>query len=154
MKTAVILSDTHGNISGIEKLLPIINENDFLIHLGDCQQDLLPFNSDIKAKLLSVKGNCDNGDEEVVLNIEGVKIFITHGNKYGVKKDLYKLFLRAKELGVTVVFYGHTHQSNIQQIDGITFVNPGAFSGYSERSYCYSIFHKGKTTNKIVSINY
>ena len=40
MKKIIVISDTHGNTKGIEKLMPIIAENDYLIHLGDGSADL------------------------------------------------------------------------------------------------------------------
>ena len=153
MKTAVILSDTHGNFSAIDKLLPIMNEANFVIHLGDHDSDILSYRKELKDKIVSVKGNCDGGSDEQILNVEGVKILITHGNLYGVKQSLYKLTLRAKELGVSAVFYGHTHQAQIDFIDGIQFVNPGAMTRFSEKSYCYAVFYGGKLTAKIVPFN-
>ena len=51
MKKIVVLSDTHGNYSSLEKLLPIINENDILIHLGDHDSDLKFFQREIKSKI-------------------------------------------------------------------------------------------------------
>mgnify|MGYP003310836034 CR=1 FL=1 len=152
MKTAIVISDTHGNISAIEKILPLINENDYLIHLGDGLNDLRCFSRDIKANVFSVAGNCDGGGEDEILEIEKVKILITHGDKYGVKSSLYKLLMRAKEVGASVVFYGHTHQNDITIADGITLVNPGALNSFIERTYCYAIFHDGKCTVKNVPI--
>ena len=152
MKTAIVLSDTHGNFKVIDKLLPLMKENDYVIHLGDCEPDILAYKREIKGEIFSVLGNCDGGDNEEVFEIEGVKILITHGNRYGVKNSIYKLFLRAKELGVTAVFYGHTHRSDIQEIDGITFVNPGTAGSWFDKSYCYAIFHNKKLTVKIVEI--
>ena len=74
MKTAVIISDTHGNISAMEKLLPIMKESDFVFHLGDFQRDIELFEKELGKKIISVKGNCDGGGEEIVTEIEGVKI--------------------------------------------------------------------------------
>ena len=153
MKTAVILSDTHGNFSAIDKLLSIMSESNYVIHLGDHDADILCYRKELKDKIISVKGNCDGGSDEQVLTIEGVKILITHGNLYGVKQSLYKLLLRAKELGVSAVFYGHTHQQSIENIDGIEFINPGAMTISSEKSYCYAVFYNGKLTTKIVPLN-
>ena len=68
-----------------------------------------------------------------------------------VSTSLYKLTLRAKELGANVVFYGHTHIPLIEEIDGIKLVNPGAMNGYTEKSYCYAVFHQGKVTVKNVT---
>lgn len=153
MKTAVIISDTHGNFRAIDKLLPIMMENDHVFHLGDCEKDIWQYRKELNNKILSVSGNCDGGGSEEFVEIEGVKILLTHGNKYGVKESLYKLSLRAKELGVSTVFYGHTHLSDIKVVDGVSFVNPGSLSNFGVKSYCYAVFHQGKVVCKIVDVD-
>ena len=40
MKKLLILSDTHGNISAMEKLKTIMAESDYIIHLGDNEKDI------------------------------------------------------------------------------------------------------------------
>ena len=152
MKTIVTISDTHGNFSAIDKILPIINENDFCFHLGDFQRDILAYRNDIKSKVYSVKGNCDGGGDDEILQIEKVKILITHGDRYDVKSSLYSLFLRAKELGVNLVFYGHTHNADIIEKDGIYLVNPGAMKAFGQSSYAYTVIHGEKIVCKIVNI--
>ena len=150
MKTVLVLSDTHRNFSALEKLLPKMLENDYVFHLGDYQADILQYR-ELGDKVYSVLGNCDGGGDDLVLEIEKVKILLTHGDRYGVKSSLYKLLLRAKEVGANVVFYGHTHVASVEKIDGITFVNPGCTYGYLDKSYCYAVFHKGSVTTKIVT---
>jgi putative phosphoesterase len=152
MKTAIVLSDTHRNFSALEKLLPKMLENDFVFHLGDNEGDILSYKKELGAKIYSVKGNCDGGGEDYILEVEKVKILLTHGDRYGVKSSLYKLLLRAKELNVNAVFYGHTHLAQIEKIEGITFINPGCMTSYGQKSYCYAVFHDGKLTVKIVEV--
>jgi len=76
----------------------------------------------------SVRGNCDISNLPLIktLEIDGMRILITHGHLYNVYFDLFKLSLLAKEYNVKYVFYGHTHEANIEEYDGVTFVNPGA----------------------------
>lgn len=152
MKTAIVISDTHRNFSALEKLLPKMLENDYVIHLGDHESDVLSYRKELGAKIYSVKGNCDGGGEDFVFQIENVKILLTHGNEYGVKSSLYKLVLRAKELGVDVVFYGHTHIPQIEKVEGVTLINPGCMTSYGQKTYCYAVFHEGKLTAKIVDV--
>ena len=153
MKTFFIVSDTHGHTSHLEKLKGIMLESDFIIHLGDHASDMRPFERELYKKLYTVKGNCDGGGLDEILEVDGYKILLTHGDKYGVKSSLYKLLLRAKELGVNAVFYGHTHIAKIEEIDGITFINPGNMQSFIEKSYCYAVLHNGKLIAKTVSVN-
>ncbi len=152
MKSIVVVSDTHGNFSALEKLLPIMKESDYVFCLGDYQRDILAYKRELGDKIYSVSGNCDGGGGELILEIEGNKILLTHGHEYNVKSSLYRLVLRAKELGVNTVFYGHTHQSDIVCEDGITFINPGCATRFGESSYCYAVIYNGKITVTIVPI--
>lgn len=130
-----------------------MEEADMVFHLGDHQSDIMAYQKELKGKIYSVMGNCDGGGDEQVLTVEGVKILLTHGNRYSVKQSLYKLQLRAEELGVDAVFYGHTHQADCTEINGVQYINSGAMSGFFDKSYCYAVFYNGKLTAKIVPIN-
>ncbi len=154
MKTIVCLSDIHhATIS--ERLKSVICESDYFLFLGDGISklgDLL-----FCKNLYAVEGNCDNTGfpKETTIEIEGVKVLLTHGDRYGVKTGLQRLYLRAKELDCSLVFYGHTHQSEIAKEDGITFVNPGALYNPTcgTPSYAYCVITKEKYVVKIVDLS-
>lgn len=152
MKSIIALSDTHGNIQAIEKIMPIIRESDYLFHLGDFFSDVKVFSNEVGEKTHAVLGNCDGGGTDEILTIEDCKILLTHGDKYGVKSGLINLSLKAKELGVNVVFYGHTHLPKIESVDGITFINPGNATRYGQKTYVYAVINKGKILAKIVPL--
>lgn len=152
MKSIVIVSDTHGNFSALEKILPIMKESDYVFCLGDYERDILAYKKELGDKIFSVSGNCDGGSDEKILEIEGNKILLTHGHEYGVKNSLLKLVLRAKELGVNTVFYGHTHNADILCEEGVTLINPGCATRVGDSSYCYAVAHNGKITATIVPI--
>ena len=146
------MSDTHGNANDIKKLLPIMEESDYVIHLGDYMSDTRYFSENIYEKLYAVKGNCDGGGDDLVIEIENKKILLTHGDRYGVKQGNLKLLLKAKEIGADAVFYGHTHVPLIEEVENITFINPGTLSNYSEKTYCYAVIFNGKIIAKIVNV--
>ena len=153
MKKIVVFSDLHyANIP--EKIKSVANEADYLFFLGDGGSrlgDLLFHHG-----LVAVKGNCDDTPfpREEVIEIEGVKCLVTHGDLYSVKRGLLPLSYRAKELGCTLVFYGHTHYAEILEEDGITFLNPGAIHSpmTGTPSYAYVVIQGDKVTAKIVDI--
>lgn len=154
MTTIVVLSDSHGNRRGVESLFPIMQESDMIIHLGDTSQDGSFIRSKFPDKTHLLNGNCDLmkiGDNELVLEVEGVKIFACHGHLYSVKSNLYKLVERAKELGCTVALYGHTHSACEMEIDGVLTINPGTMSRYSQKSYCYLVVNGNKAVAKTVA---
>ena len=152
MKKITVISDTHGNIGALEKLLPVMKESDYVFHLGDYNKDIELYRKELGDKIYSVLGNCDGGGNDCVIEIDGVKILLTHGDRYGVKQSNYKLSLRAKELGVSVVFYGHTHVAEIETVDGVYLINPGCMTRYSQNMYCYTVIYDNKIVPKIVPL--
>lgn len=155
MKTAVIISDTHGNMRQITALYGIFRECDYIIHLGDTSGDGARIKKEFGDKTILVNGNCDPvklGENEVILNIEGVKILATHGHLYSAKTTLNKLYMRGNEKNCRIVLYGHTHRAREDEIDGVTLINPGNLSRYSQNSYCYLVINGDKFVSKIVSI--
>jgi putative phosphoesterase len=127
-------------------------ESDYIIHLGDNEKDINLYR-EFSQKIFSVAGNCDGGGSDKIIEIEGLKILLTHGDKYRVKSGITNLFFHAKEIGVNVVMFGHTHSSLIEEVEGITFINPGTLKGYFDKSYCYAVIYDGKITAKIVNVN-
>ena len=150
MKTFCVLSDTHGNLLDLKKLEGIMAESDYVIHLGDNIADtrLLPPN--ITKKLYAVKGNCDGGGDDMIIEAEGKRILLTHGDRYGVKSGTDELFYRAKGLNADAVFFGHTHIAVIEERAGVLMVNPGTLKGYVDKSYCYVVLSNGKFVAKTV----
>ena len=155
MKTAVIISDTHGNMAKITQLHGIFSECDYIIHLGDTSGDGARIKKEFGDKTILINGNCDPvklGENEAVIEIEGVKIFATHGHLYSAKTSLNGLYMRGNEENCQIVLYGHTHRAREDEIDGITLINPGNLSRYSQNSYCYLVINGNKFTSKIVII--
>lgn len=155
MKKLIIISDSHGNVKGVDDLLPLVAENDYLIHLGDGVTDIRELRDAYPNKVYFCAGNCDFYSQyptEGVLEVGGVRIFYCHGHQYGVKQDLLTLALATKSRGCDVALYGHTHEANIKQYDGVTLINPGTlrYGVGKGGSYCYLVIHQGKITPVIV----
>ena len=139
----------------ITALHGIFKECDYIIHLGDTSGDGARIRKEFGDKTVLVNGNCDPvklGENEVILNIEGVKILATHGHLYSAKTTLTKLYMRGNEENCQIVLYGHTHRAREDEIDGVTLINPGNLSRYSQNSYCYLVINGDKFTSKIVVI--
>ena len=91
MKTVIVVSDSHGNLKGVQALLPRIAENDYVIHLGDGGNDMREIRSQYPEKVYACAGNCDFFlplPEDGEIEIECVKIYFCHGHKYRVKSEL------------------------------------------------------------------
>ena len=80
--------------------------------------------------VVAVSGNCDffsDYPNERLVNLDGTLIFLTHGNKYGVKSTLNYLKEKAKEEQADIVLFGHTHIPYVEEWHNIYFANPGTF---------------------------
>jgi len=143
----VVFSDAHGNKKAIERILDFNPDATYLISLGDSEfrhKYLLDLN------IIAVKGNypLDGGiGYESILEIEGKKIFMTHGHKYGVRRDIRELVTKADETGVDIVLFGHTHIPYINKLNGVYYMNPGSIISPRSKhvpSYLILNIEKGK----------
>ncbi len=153
MKTVTVLSDTHGNRRALDKLDTVLRESDYILHLGDTSADGVYLRHMYGAKTVVINGNCDAaklGEDEAVIQIEGVKIFATHGHLYSAKTTLARLAERAKALDCALALYGHTHCAREDELDGVTLINGGCMTRFAANSYCYLVINGGKFTHKIV----
>ena len=153
MVKIIAVSDSHGNFKGLKALEKYFNECDYIFHLGDYYGDMDFFRLKYGRKIFAVKGNCDGGGEERVIDINGFKILLVHGDRYRVKLSLTRLMLRAAELGVNAVFFGHTHSAVIEKEQGITFINPGAMSRFSKKTYCLAEIDNGEIKAGLFEFN-
>ncbi|MFS0881240.1 metallophosphoesterase family protein [Metabacillus niabensis] len=123
----LIMSDSHGLTKEIEEIKNRHkDEVSLMLHCGDSE---LSHESLELASLTVVKGNCDFGADfpnDVICDINGSTLYLTHGHLYQVKSTLLNLKYRALEVGARFVCYGHSHIANAEMIDGMIFINPGS----------------------------
>ena len=128
MKVAIV-SDTHGYIDSFIDRLSTMDRPDLILHLGDNTVDGEKISQKIGIKTIIVKGNCDSGkrySESNLVEVEGKKLFLTHGHMYNVKDSLNQIYYKGLELGADIILFGHTHiPINIKE-DNIIIMNPGS----------------------------
>jgi putative phosphoesterase len=153
MKTVLVLSDTHGNLTAVESLYSLVSESNYVVHLGDGYRDMKPFYADFGDKIYQVDGNCDFtglGLKYFVLEVEGVNILLTHGDSFSVKTGLSRLIEFAKSKNCKVALYGHTHEPKILEVDGVLTVNPGSLSYFTPfKSVAYLVINGDKVVAKL-----
>lgn len=106
---------------------------DFYIHCGDGGEELedmrqMIMQRDPHAAICVVKGNCDFFSDAplfAVLNMGGVRVFVTHGHMQRVKSGLMNLGYAAEERGCDIALYGHTHEAAMENGRAL-MINPGA----------------------------
>lgn len=122
----LIMSDTHGDEEIIERVKGYHPDAYKVIHCGDSE---LPYAHPLMQGIECVKGNCDHDQnylEEMLFQVNGDRVYVTHGHLYDVKNSPMKLIYRAKEVGAQIVCFGHSHILGAEYIDDILFINPGS----------------------------
>ena len=124
----LVCSDSHGDYARLFRAHETAGPADLTVHLGDGAEDARLLEEVLEVPVVALAGNCDHGSTlpgEILLTLEGARVFATHGHRYGVKGGLARLAARGSELGATVVLYGHTHLPAVTREGGILFLNPG-----------------------------
>lgn len=121
----IVFSDSHGNTAAMETAVRT-EQPGLILHLGDHEYDCDCLSVPIRS--VRVKGNCDSGSNEQTerfIDFGGVKLLMTHGHLYGVKRDISSLLRRGIELGADIILYGHTHRQYLSKDSALTVMNPG-----------------------------
>ena len=140
----MIASDLHGSAYYCQKLVEAYQKEtpDKLLLLGDllyhgprndlprdyAPKQVIAMLSEVKDKILCVRGNCDTEVDQMVLEfpvlgeqallyIDGAEMLAVHG---------HKPFPSVK--AGTFVLSGHTHVPKLEEANGVTYMNPGSVS--------------------------
>lgn len=113
----IVFSDSHGRSLNMEKVIQSHYNADYFFHLGDGISEFNVLSEKYSDKaFVCVEGNMDlfsfhknKAVTETTLDIDGYRIFMTHGHKYGVKRDLDELIYAGRQRKADLVLYGHTH---------------------------------------------
>ena len=138
----LVMSDTHGNLSMIEKMLGVAKENDLVIHLGDNYDDAYLF---IQEHIPTIRVPGTWGAEYQNVMIENrrfetfsdIKFFLTHTPT----KDVHDLSTDIDPHQVLInqdcdIFcHGHTHHPNIQKMGSVVILNPGHLKADYDRGF-------------------
>ncbi len=128
----LVVSDTHGNEDNLKKVLQMEGMPDYLLHLGDAESGEHAIESLVTCPVWMVAGNCDfftRLPKTRIIEIEGLRILMTHGHYYYVSVGTRDLMEDAKANGCQVAMFGHTHRPVLDQSDPeLTVLNPGSLS--------------------------
>lgn len=144
----VIASDIHGSAYWCGKLMEVVRREqpDRVLLLGDllyhgprndlprdyAPKQVIPMLSEIKDKILAVRGNCEAEVDQMVLpfpcmadyavaEVDGLSLYLTHGH-HASPNALPPL------PDGTIFLSGHTHVKQDQTCGGIRCLNPGSVS--------------------------
>ncbi|WP_249029679.1 metallophosphoesterase family protein [Tannockella kyphosi] len=123
----MIVSDSH--YLSKNELLSIMQSKqvDCYFHCGDIY---MPYTPLPLSSCYVVRGNNDYTDspQEIVTTIDGLTIYATHGHYYYVEYSKEELANKAKQMGASICFFGHTHVAFKEEINGVLCINPGSVS--------------------------
>ncbi len=125
LKTIILMSDSHGYTEEIS-FIRRRHDPDIVFHCGD--SELMADDGALQGMTV-VKGNCDRVQQfhqDELVDIEGIRFFITHGHLYNVKQNLTSLSYRASEVEADIVCFGHSHIVYAEQDEHHLYLNPGS----------------------------
>lgn len=123
-----VVADTHGDTHSIIENLSKL-KIDYLLFAGDYYKDGQIISRILNIPAHIVAGNCDVTNrvkQEEIVTLLNHDILLVHGHQYGVKRDLNRLYYRAREADVDAVVFGHTHKPYCENTGGLWMINPGS----------------------------
>ena len=139
----LVISDSHGRHSAIERAIDAQPEAKHIFFLGDRLADIEYFDSFYPDRIFhQVCGNCDFGSDIPAtgfITLENKKILYTHGHTFSVKYGTSRLLSHARAIGADIALYGHTHIANIEYADGLHLVNPGSIGSPRDGRCSYAV---------------
>jgi uncharacterized protein len=120
--TIGVISDTHGLLR--PEAVAALHGVDRILHAGDVGDPEILVALGKVAPVTAVRGNVDTKawaaglSQTEIVEIDGVTIYMLH--------DLSRLDLKPQAAGIQAVVYGHSHQSKIEEKNGVLFFNPGS----------------------------
>lgn len=144
MKRVIVVSDSHGDVTGLREAFEQALHHDTVdvaVFLGDGMDDFETVRSMLYTQGTVCYAVCGNNDwgrreaGEVLFLVNGVRFYACHGHQRYVKYGLDRLWYAAQEREAQVALYGHTHREKIDLERNVTMINPGAIcERYGKRS--------------------
>lgn len=127
----LIVSDTHGRHTGLEKALEMAGKIDYLVHLGDTEGGEHYIEAAAGCPAYIVAGNNDFFSDlhrEMEIDFCGKKAFMTHGHYYYVSLGPERIIEEGRAREADIIMFGHTHKPYLEKLKDVTVLNPGSLS--------------------------
>lgn len=156
----LILSDSHGVTKlMVDVVAKYANEIVCTIFLGDYLRDIEKIADKFQNMVFHmVPGNCDfysNLPKELTIEIGSKKIWMTHGDCFGVKSGYERIESAAAARGAGICLFGHSHKPIVFEKNGILFLNPGSITeprGRERKSYAVVEILNGVVLSKVIEV--
>lgn len=131
MKKILVVSDTHRKNENYFTLLEKLKPLDMVIHCGDVEGSEYAISQAAGCPVQIVLGNNDFFSalpREIEFEIGSYHVWVTHGHTYGVSMSSERIKQEARERGVDIVMFGHTHRPYLDEAKDLIALNPGSIS--------------------------
>lgn len=157
MIKALIISDSHGSLENVKKIINKEKNIDVVLHLGDIQGQEEELKLMCNCPVYAVRGNCDYCSPfslTEVVTLESNRIFMAHGHTFDINWTWAEIVNVAREMKCNYALCGHTHIPDITPFGDVIAVNPGSVSlprqSNREPSYALMVIDdSGKTDCRI-----
>ena len=155
----LVVSDTHGTMYHLERLLNQRKDFARILHLGDIQGEACYLEALAECPVDIVAGNNDyeyDLPREKVITVGGHTIFMTHGHAHMVNYGMDRLISAAIQRGAELALFGHTHVPFYDNTRSVTLLNPGSISlpRQANRSPSYAVLEIDREGRMDVKIHY
>ena len=148
----VVMSDSHGNVDAVEKVIAQNQDADGFYHLGDGWRDFAFTTLEPGVLRIGVRGNCDMSatlPQKDVRTLEGVRIAAVHGEDLNGVPDAVML---AVKVHAKVVLHGHTHIPNIEFANGVYVICPGTLKYRAVQTYAVLELKDGTVKPELIRL--
>ena len=154
----LLVSDTHGMDGNLEYVLEL-EKPQFLCHMGDVEGSADYIREIAKCPVAMVSGNNDfftDLRQTVCFDLEGFRIFMTHGHYHSVYSGTQRLRYAGLEKQANIILFGHTHMPALEIEDGVIVANPGSLSLPRQRGRqpSYMVMYLEKGNDPEIEIKY
>jgi hypothetical protein len=117
-----VISDTHGLLrpEAIQALIGV----DHILHAGDVGDPLILDKLRWIAPLTAVRGNVDVSG--ICRALPATYVVELGGRYFYLVHSVHDLDLSPKAAGIAVVVSGHTHRAQMEERQGVLYLNPGS----------------------------
>ena len=137
----LILGDTHAQDDIFLRILAAEKEYDAVLHTGDFEGSEFVYRELSDAPLYAIAGNNDfftDAPYERLLELEGCRIFMTHGHRYHLEKGYSEVCREALKRKAEIAVFGHSHEPVAEYCKGVLMLNPGSTSWPRQENRCPS----------------
>ncbi len=138
----VIVSDSHGNLGVLKRIVRKEEPFDLMFHLGDGIEEAIRLQKLIGFNLDGVEGNNDVKGvftTSLTLRLGKKNCLFTHGHLCDVHRDLALLVAHAGVSAADLVFFGHTHHYYDGTQRRLRLMNPGSVCNYLTEEPTYIV---------------